>query len=39
MAGSNPNAKPMNLTLRVWRQPNNQASGQIVEYKVNEISP
>lgn len=39
MAGSNPNAKPMNLTLRVWRQPNRQTNGQIVEYKVNEISP
>ncbi len=39
MAGSNPNAKPMNLTLKVWRQPNRQAQGQIVEYKVKDISP
>ena len=39
MAGSNPNAKPMNLTLNVWRQPNRQAKGKIVEYHVKDISP
>lgn len=39
MAGSNPNAKPMNLTLKVWRQKNRNAEGQIVEYHVKDISP
>jgi succinate dehydrogenase / fumarate reductase iron-sulfur subunit len=39
MAGSNPNAKPMNLTLRVWRQKNRNADGKIVDYQVRDISP
>lgn len=39
MAGSNPNAKPMNLTLRVWRQKNRNAEGKIVDYQVRDISP
>jgi len=39
MAGSNPNAKPMNLTLKVWRQKNRNSEGQIVEYHVRDISP
>jgi succinate dehydrogenase / fumarate reductase iron-sulfur subunit len=29
----------MNLTLKVWRQKNNKANGELVDYKVNEISP
>jgi len=39
MAGSNPNAKPMNLTLKVWRQKNRAAAGQVVDYNVRDISP
>ncbi len=39
MAGSNPNAKPMNLTLKVWRQKNRNAEGGIVDYQVKDISP
>jgi succinate dehydrogenase / fumarate reductase iron-sulfur subunit len=39
MAGSNPNAKPMNLTLKVWRQKNRTAAGQVVDYNVRDISP
>lgn len=39
MAGSNPNAKPMNLTLRVWRQKNRNTEGKIVDYQVRDISP
>ena len=39
MAGNNPNAKPMNLTLRVWRQKNAKTPGQLVNYNVNNISP
>ena len=39
MAGSNPNAKPMNLTLNVWRQPSRIAQGKMVEYQVKDISP
>ncbi len=39
MAGNNPNAKPMNLTLRVWRQKNRTSPGQLVDYKANGISP
>ena len=39
MAGSNPNAKPMNLTLKVWRQKNRNSEGRIVEYHVKDISP
>jgi succinate dehydrogenase / fumarate reductase iron-sulfur subunit len=29
----------MNLTLKVWRQKNNQTKGQLVDYKVSDISP
>jgi succinate dehydrogenase / fumarate reductase iron-sulfur subunit len=29
----------MNLTLKVWRQKNTKANGELVDYKVNEISP
>ncbi|MFC5409932.1 succinate dehydrogenase/fumarate reductase iron-sulfur subunit [Larkinella bovis] len=29
----------MNLTLKVWRQKNSQTPGQMVEYKVSDISP
>jgi succinate dehydrogenase / fumarate reductase iron-sulfur subunit len=29
----------MNLTLKVWRQKNSNAKGELVDYKVNEISP
>jgi succinate dehydrogenase / fumarate reductase iron-sulfur subunit len=29
----------MNLTLKIWRQKNNQAKGNLVDYKVSEISP
>jgi succinate dehydrogenase / fumarate reductase iron-sulfur subunit len=39
MAGNNPNSKPMNLTLKVWRQKNAKTQGQIVTYNVKEISP
>jgi succinate dehydrogenase / fumarate reductase, iron-sulfur subunit len=39
MAGNNPNSTPMNLTLKVWRQKNAKTPGQLVTYKVNEISP
>ncbi|RDC64859.1 Succinate dehydrogenase (quinone) [Adhaeribacter pallidiroseus] len=39
MAGNNPNAKPMNLTLRVWRQKNANSPGQLVTYNANNISP
>ena len=39
MAGNNPNAKPMNLTLKVWRQRNRNSEGKIVEYQVKDISP
>lgn len=39
MAGNNPNAKPMNLTLKVWRQKNRNAQGQMVTYPVSGISP
>ncbi|WP_196895554.1 succinate dehydrogenase/fumarate reductase iron-sulfur subunit [Aureivirga marina] len=28
----------MNLTLKIWRQKNSQAEGQMVEYKVTDIS-
>ena len=39
MAGSNsPDAKPMSLTLKVWRQKNRNTEGKIVEYKVKDIS-
>ena len=39
MAGNNPNSKPMNLTLKVWRQKNAKTPGQLVTYNVKEISP
>lgn len=29
----------MNLTLKVWRQKNNKTKGQLVDYKVADISP
>jgi len=29
----------MDLTLKVWRQKNNQTPGKLVEYKVKDISP
>lgn len=29
----------MDLTLKVWRQKNNQDKGSMVEYKVNDVSP
>ena len=29
----------MNLTLKIWRQKNNKAKGDLVDYKVSEISP
>ena len=32
-------AKGMNLTLKVWRQQNAQAKGQMETYKVSDISP
>lgn len=39
MAGNNPNSKPMNLTLKVWRQKNSQAAGKLETYQVKDISP
>jgi len=39
MAGSNPNAKPMDLTLKVWRQKNRESAGAMVTYPVKGISP
>ncbi|GAB2540698.1 succinate dehydrogenase/fumarate reductase iron-sulfur subunit [Rufibacter soli] len=39
MAGNNPNSKPMNLTLKVWRQQNSQAAGKLETYQVKDISP
>ncbi len=39
MAGSNPNAKPMDLTLKVWRQKDKNSPGQMVTYPVKGISP
>ena len=29
----------MNLTLKVWRQKNSNAKGELVDFKVNDISP
>ena len=29
----------MNLTLKIWRQKNNKAKGNLVDYKVSDISP
>ncbi len=39
MAGSNPNAKPMDLTLKVWRQKDKNSAGAMVTYPVKGISP
>ncbi len=39
MAGSNPNAKPMDITLKVWRQKDRNAIGQMVTYPLKGISP
>jgi succinate dehydrogenase / fumarate reductase, iron-sulfur subunit len=39
MAGSNPNAKPMDLTLKVWRQKDRNTAGQMVTYPAKGISP
>lgn len=39
MAGSNPNAKPMDITLKVWRQKDRNATGQMVTYPLKGISP
>jgi succinate dehydrogenase / fumarate reductase iron-sulfur subunit len=39
MAGNNPNLKPMNLNLKVWRQKNNNTPGKIETYKAENISP
>ena len=41
MAGSaaNTNTKPLSLKLRVWRQPNRQTEGRVVDYDVKDISP
>ena len=39
MAGSNPNAKPMDLTLKVWRQKDRNTAGSMVTYPVKGISP
>lgn len=39
MAGSNPNAKPMDLTLKVWRQKNRESAGSMVTYPIKGISP
>lgn len=29
----------MNLTLKIWRQPNAQADGRMVEYKIDGVNP
>ncbi|MGY6562315.1 MAG: succinate dehydrogenase/fumarate reductase iron-sulfur subunit [Luteibaculaceae bacterium] len=29
----------MNLTLKIWRQPNSAVSGKMVDYKISDISP
>lgn len=39
MAGNNPNAKPMNLMLKIWRQKNRNTKGQFENFKVKDISP
>ncbi len=39
MAGNNPNVKPMNLNLRVWRQKNANTSGKLITYNLKDISP
>lgn len=33
------NHREMNLTLKIWRQKNAKAKGQLVEYKIKGISP
>ena len=32
-------SKLMTLNLKIWRQPNNDSKGEMVDYKLNEISP
>ncbi len=32
-------SKNMNLTLKIWRQQNNNEKGKIVDYKINDVSP
>ncbi len=32
-------SKGMNLTLKIWRQKNGQAKGQLVSYKMEDVSP
>jgi succinate dehydrogenase / fumarate reductase, iron-sulfur subunit len=39
MAGGNPNLKPLDLTLKVWRQKNRTTSGKFVTYDLKNISP
>ncbi len=39
MSGSSSGAKPMNLTLHVWRQAGPTAAGRIVDYPAQDISP
>ena len=29
----------MNLTLKVWRQPNSETKGKIETYKIKDVSP
>ena len=31
--------KGMNLNLKIWRQKNTADKGQIVDYKISEVSP
>jgi succinate dehydrogenase / fumarate reductase iron-sulfur subunit len=37
--GANGHGPTMNLTLKVWRQPNRQSSGRMVTYRADGISP
>ena len=39
MSGASTGAKPMNLTLHVWRQAGASAVGRIVDYPAKDISP
>ena len=32
-------SKLMTLNLKIWRQPNNDSNGEMVDYKLNEVSP
>ncbi len=32
-------SKNMNLTLKIWRQQNNNEKGKIVDYKIDDVSP